>query len=1106
MKSRIQRATLMVTVSWSILVHSMQVDAAITASYSIFTRTLTVNGDNLDNNIQISRTVAGLLIVNNGAVPISSIGGIPPTVSNTDSITVRAGAGNDSVVLNETNGSLPSSNLEGGIGHDTLIAGSGADTVSGDDGNDLIRGGGGEDLLNGDAGNDTLLGDRGNDTLNGGGGRDLLIWNNGDGSDLLEGGADRDTVQVNGANGAGDDFAIDPNGVRVRFQRNNLGLFSLDIGTTENLDVNGQGGADTIVGAVGLNGLISLDLDGGEDNDLLIGGDGVDTLRGGAGNDTLIGGRGNDVKLGEGGDDLLVWNNGDGSDLLEGGSDDDTVQVNGADGAGDDFSIDPNGARVRFQRNNLGLFSLDIGTTEDLDVNGRGGDDVIAGSTGLSALIGLDFDGGDDNDLLIGGDGVDTLRGGAGNDTLIGGRGNDVKLGEAGRDLLIWNNGDGSDLLEGGAGDDTVQVNGADGAGDDFSVNPNGARVRFQRNNLGLFSLDIGTTEDLDVNGQGGDDRIVGSAGLNGLIDLDLDGGEDNDLLIGGDGVDTLRGGAGNDTLIGGRGNDVKLGEVGDDLLVWNNGDGSDLLEGGAGDDTVQVNGADGAGDDFSIAPNGARVRFQRNNLGLFSLDIGTTEDLDVNGQGGDDRIVGSAGLNGLIDLDLDGGEDNDLLIGSDGVDTLRGGAGNDTLIGGRGNDVKLGEVGDDLLVWNNGDGSDLLEGGAGDDTVQVNGADGAGDDFSIAPNGARVRFQRNNLGLFSLDIGTTEDLDVNGQGGDDRIVGSAGLNGLIDLDLDGGDDNDLLIGGDGVDTLRGGAGNDTLIGGRGNDVKLGEVGDDLLVWNNGDGSDLLEGGAGDDTVQVNGADGAGDDFSIDPNGARVRFQRNNLGLFSLDIGTTEDLDVNGQSGDDRIVGSAGLNGLIDLDLDGGEDNDLLIGGDGVDTLRGGAGNDTLIGGRGNDVKLGEVGDDLLVWNNGDGSDLLEGGAGIDTVQVNGSNNSGDEIAIEPNGVRIRVKRTNLQPFTLDLGTVEALDVNGQGGNDCIFGSAGLASLIALDLDGGAGNDLLSGGDGDDTLRGGQGDDTLQGNEGDDVLLGQAERRHHVGRIGRRRVIRRERK
>jgi hypothetical protein len=100
-----------------------------------------------------------------------------------------------------------------------------------------------------------LLGDRGNDQVEGQDGSDLLIWNNGDGSDFMEGGAGFDFVQVNGSNTAGDDFSIDPNGERVRFQRNNLGLFTLDIGTTENLDVNGQGGSDVIIGSTGLVGL-----------------------------------------------------------------------------------------------------------------------------------------------------------------------------------------------------------------------------------------------------------------------------------------------------------------------------------------------------------------------------------------------------------------------------------------------------------------------------------------------------------------------------------------------------------------------------------------------------------------------------------------------------------------------------------------------------------------------------------------------------------------------------------------------------------------------------------------------------------------------------------
>ncbi len=683
----------------------------ITAFFSPSTGTLVVSGDSLDNVIEISR-IGTTIVINGGSVPI--VGGTS-TVSNTQLISVIGLGGNDSIVLNEVNGTLPRANLFGSSGNDTLIGGSGADTLAGGSGHDFLRGGDNEDQLNGDSGNDTLLGDRGNDQLFGDDGDDLIVWNNGDGSDLTEGGDGDDTVQVNGANSGGDDFSIDPNGQRVRFQRNNLGLFTLDVGTIESIDVNGQGGSDVISGATGLAGLIRLDLDGGEGHDLLIGGDGIDILRGGAGNDTLIGGRGNDIALGEEGRDLFIWNNGDGSDLLEGGSQDDTIQVNGADGAGDDFSIDPNGQRVRFQRNNLGLFQLDIGTTESLDVNGLGGDDVIAGSVGLSGLIDLDLDGGDDNDLLIGGDGVDVLRGGDGNDTMIGGRGNDIALGESGNDLMVWNDGDGSDLLEGGADEDVVQVNGSDGAGDDFSISPNGQRVRFQRANLAIFQLDVGTTENLDVNGQGGNDVIAGSDGLADLVRLDIDGGEGNDLLVGGDGDEVLRGGTGNDTLIGRRGDDIVLGEFGDDLIVWNDGDGADIVHGGADADTVQINGSNSIGDIIVLEPASDHVRITQLSSTPTVLDIATVENFDVNGQGGNDILFSVLGaFDG--DVDFDGGDGNDIVAGGDGADVLRGGAGNDLMGGFGGDDVILGESGDDALFGGLGD--DLMFGGSGNDTA----------------------------------------------------------------------------------------------------------------------------------------------------------------------------------------------------------------------------------------------------------------------------------------------------------------------------------------------------------------------------------------------------
>ena len=812
-------------------------------------------------------------------------------------------------------------------GSDVIIGSTGLrDLISldldGGEGNDLLIGGDGIDVLRGGAGNDTIIGGRANDIALGESGSDLLIWNNGDGSDFLEGGANTDTVQVNGADGAGDDFSVGPNGQRVRFQRNNLGLFTLDIGTTENLDVNGQGGNDTLAGATGLNGLISLDFDGGEGNDLLIGGDGADVLRGGAGNDTLIGGFGNDVVLGQDDDDLLIWNNGDGSDFLEGGEDSDTVQVNGSDAAGDDFRIDPNGERVRFRRNNLGLFLLNIGTVENLDVNGQGdgqgGGDVIIGSTGLNGLISLDLDGGEGNDLLIGGDGGDVLRGGAGNDTLLGGRGNDVQIGEEGNDLLIWNNGDGSDLMEGGDDLDTVQVNGANGAGDSFRIDPNGERVRFRRTNLGLFSLDIGTTENLDVNGQGGSDIIIGTTGLDGLISLDLDGGEGNDLLIGGDGADVLRGGDGNDTLIGGHGNDVKLGQDDNDLLICNDGDGSDFLEGGEGDDTVQVNGSNGDGDVIQITPNGQRVRVERTNLEEYTLDIGTIETLDMNLLGGNDRFTGSVGLNGLISLDIDGGPGSDILTGGDGDDRFLGGPGNDvllgrngtdTLIGNEGNDFLFGENDHDKIIWNEGDGSDLIEGGLGQDTMEMTTSTG-NDDIDIDNQGRVIKIKRTNGTKFNLSIGSTELLNLRTLDGRDK-VSVQDLTGVLNLKtitIDAGPGNDGISASDleAEITLiaRGGEGNDVLLGGAGNDILFGQDGRDILISYAG--NDFLSGGEGGDII----FSGAGNDSVIGGNGNDV---------------------ISGGNGNDT--------------LRGGNDHDSLDGGADFDFLDGGAGTDSAING-----------------------------------------------------------------------------------------------------------------------------------------------------------------
>src|SRR5262245_6182363 len=271
-------------------------------------------GDAQDNNIVFSRDAAGNILVNGGAVPV--LGGTP-TVANTSLIQVFGQAGNDVIALNEANGALPSANLFGGAGNDTLIGGSANDLLFGQAGNDTLLGKGGNDLLFGGDGNDVLTGGAGDDQVFGEAGNDRMIWNPGDGSDLFEGGSGIDTAEVNGGN-ASEVFTVTANGDRVRFDRVSPGPFSIDIGTTENLVVNANGGDDMISATGNLASLIKLTIDGGAGNDTILGGNGNDTLIGGDGNDFIDGNQGDDVAQLGAGDDVFQWDPGDGSDTVDG--------------------------------------------------------------------------------------------------------------------------------------------------------------------------------------------------------------------------------------------------------------------------------------------------------------------------------------------------------------------------------------------------------------------------------------------------------------------------------------------------------------------------------------------------------------------------------------------------------------------------------------------------------------------------------------------------------------------------------------------------------------------------------------------------------------------
>ena len=406
----------------------------------------------------------------------------------------------------------------------------------------------------------------------------------------------------------------------------------------------------------------------------------------------------------------------------------------------------------------------------------------------------------------------------------------------------------------------------------------------------------------------------------------------------------------------------------------------------------------DGAADNVTVSVSGGVLVHGQTTGGLNSgkdWDSGTdgdqtvpadgTRTVIVNAGDGNDAVTVLAKDTEIASVGLNGGNDDDVLTGADSNDTLNGDAGNDRLVGAKGLDVMNGGAGNDTLVWNNGDGSDTINGDAGNDATEVNGNATLDDVFTLEPNAGRVVFRRTNLVEFKLDT-ATERIEANGLGGNDSLASSDGVGALTLLSVDGGsgvdtvngsDGPDLILGGEGNDVLSGGGGDDRVVGDRGGDTMNGGTGDDTLVWNNGDGTDVVNGDDGRDDVEVNGAPAAGDIFTVEPNGARIKFDRTNLVPFSLDIGSSETMHANGLGANDSI--SVGEVGSYEVTGSGGAGNDTLTGAGSSETFLGGSGNDTITPGGGIDVVAADDGDDQVNVRDRT-ADLARGGDGNDSV------------------------------------------------------------------------------------------------------------------------------
>jgi Ca2+-binding RTX toxin-like protein len=902
---------------------------AVTASFSANTGVLSVFGDSLDNSITVSRDAAGKLLVNGGAVAIAAT----PTVANTTLIQVFGQGGNDVVTLSEINGALPKANLFGGEGNDVLTGGAGADQIFGQGGNDTLLGKGGTDLSFGGADNDVITGGDADDQSFGESGDDRLVWNPGDDTDLNEGGAGTDTIEVNGGNGA-EAFTATANGTRVRFDRVNPAPFSLDIGTSEKLFLNANGGEDTFSATGNLAALIQLTVDGGAGNDTLLGSNGVDLLLGGDGNDFIDGQQGNDVALMGANDDVFHWDPGDGSDVVEGQDGTDRMLFNGS-GANEIFEASANGGRVRFTRNVANIV-MDLNDVEAIDVNALGGTDTLT----VNDLSGTDL-------TTLNTNLASTIGGAAG---------------DAQADTVIVNGTNGNDVID------------VFGSGTSYAV-------------VGLSTLvnvtnSEGANDSVVINALGGNDGITASTLVAGILKLTIDGGTGNDIMLGSHGADVLLGGDNNDFIDGQQGNDLALMGAGDDTFQWDPGDGNDVIEGQAGADTMLFVGSN-VGENIDVSANGGRVRFFRD-VAAVTMDLDDVERVDYRALGGADNIVvGDLSGTDLVGVDLDlrgpnGGGDgqadtvtvnatqgddsfgvagdpsgvtvfglhtdvnlfsqeaaNDRLtlngLGGDdvidasslkatiiqltvnaglGADLVIGSGGSDLINGGDGDDVVLAGAGDDTLVWNPGDDNDTFEGQAGTDTMGFNGANVA-ENIDISTNGNRVRFFRN-IANVTMDLNDVETVDFKALGGADTIVVN---------DLSGTDVTNVNV--------------DLAAAGGAVDGQPDSV--------------IVNGTNGDDVILM-----TGDAISASVLGLAATV---NVKTFEA---ANDRIVVNALAGDDVIEASGLTIGSVQ---NGGDGNDVLIGGSAADVISGGDGDDVLIGGGGIDVLDGGAGDNVVIQN-----------------------------------------------------------------------------------------------------------------------------------------------
>lgn len=326
---------------------------------------------------------------------------------------------------------------------------------------------------------------------------------------------------------------------------------------------------------------------------------------------------------------------------------------------------------------------------EPLNLNGSDGADTLSGNK--------------DNNIYLAGAGNDLIKASAGNDSLSGGTGVDtLDYGSLNADITFSRGG--VITKSGGNGVDTIATF------DIEVIKGNANRINTIDGSGGTtaaLNVDL-STNSLEITGL----PVIGSAKLSVINFSNVNGSENNDVILGDAKANVLYGAAGNDSLSGGGGDDLLLGSSGSDC--YRGGTGTDTLsyEALAGGVTLVRGGtiikADGSIDtivDFSVET----IIGTKGAVNTIDGSTGVTAALTVNLAKENVTIsglpfVGSAALTVKNFTDVKGSENADIITGDTGANRLFGNGGNDILTGLGGKDSLTGGAGADRFVFGYGD------------------------------------------------------------------------------------------------------------------------------------------------------------------------------------------------------------------------------------------------------------------------------------------------------------------------------------------------------------------------------------------------------------------